>query len=104
MMAKKLDFPDIKLALLPLMTSLADQSQRNTSSTSFSCCFKDLLATMVSYYRWMKMKGSPANIRSIIRWKVLPAFPQKFEEAKRGDDGSLRYVIWMHKNLKISFS
>ncbi len=29
---------------------------------------------------------------------------QEFEEAKRGDDGSLRYVIWMHKNLKISFS
>ncbi len=29
---------------------------------------------------------------------------QKLKEAKRGDDGSLRNVIWMHKNLKITLS
>ncbi len=108
-MAKKLDFPHSKFALL----SIDDQASRSEAAKNFLHILLVLLQGLAGHNNVIKVDEDegksgqnlvhhPLEGTSGIpqaKWKA-----QKFEEAKRSDDGRLRYVIWMHKNLKITFS
>jgi hypothetical protein len=109
MMTKELDFPHCKLTLL----TIDDQSSSSETAENLLHILLVLLQGLAGHNDVIKVdehEGKtgqnpvhhPLEGTSSIpqaKWKA-----QKLKEAKRGDDGRLRNVIWMHKNLKITFS